>query len=450
MDVLALHTPGLGDHSYLLTQEREGLLVDPQRDIRRFLDAIDRAGIRLRFVLDTHLHNDYVSGAKELAMATGAELILPAAAAPAYSHTPAFHLETIAGDPFAIRPIHTPGHTPEHTSYLVLVGGAPGALFSGGSLLVGSAGRSDLLGAERARTMALLQHSSLQRLAQLPPEVRVFPTHGQGSFCTAAGAQRNTSTIGQECADNPLLSVRSAEEFADRVLAAPMPIPAFYRDMGKLNTIGMPPVPDWSSLPEMKITDLANQAAGTRVVDIRPRGAQAVGILRGSLAIEVADDFGSWTGWLVPRDTPTVLLAEPDQDITEPLVQLARIGFDTVRGVVREQPDPEHTVGFELVGLDRFRALWQASDPGQLLDVRMSSEWADARLEGATLRFLPDLIAGGVPPELDPERPVLVACGTGRRACVAAGFLADQGYRPIVLDGSGVPDLVGSPPRRAG
>ncbi|MEV5742262.1 MBL fold metallo-hydrolase [Microbispora rosea] len=437
MEVVSFRTSGLGDQTYLLTHEGKGVLVDPQRDIDRFLRAAAERDVELRFVLETHLHNDYVSGGEQAALRTGAELVLPAAAAPAYPHTPAFHLEDIeGGDGLSLRPIHTPGHTPEHTSYLVLIEGEPVAVFSGGSLLVASAGRPDLLGMARARTLARLQHGSLRRLAALPPEVGLFPTHGEGSFCTASGAGRYTSTIGEETRSNPLLAIEDAEQLADELLAAPMPIPAFYRHMGPANTLGVPPMPS-VGVPELAVADLPEDA---RVVDIRPRERQADGFLPGSVGIELGGDFGSWAGWLLPYRSPIVLVAEPGQDAGEAVTQLARIGIDTVRGVVRDL-GPAATETFERLGLAAFTA--RAARPGaQVLDVRMPNERQAVRLEGAVERFLPDLVTEGVPTELDRERPVLVACGSGRRAAIAATLLAAAGYTPVALDGAGVPDVV--------
>ncbi len=432
MDVLSFRTPGLGDQTYLLIHEGRGVLVDPQRDIGRFLDAAAERDVELRFVLETHLHNDYVSGAGQAAQRTGAELVMPAAAAPAYRHTPAFHLEDLdGGGGLTLRPVHTPGHTPEHTSYLVLIDGAPVALFSGGSLLVASAGRPDLLGPERARSLARLQHLSLRRLAALPPGTALYPTHGEGSFCTATGAGRLTSTIGTELTDNPLLAIDDPDEFADTLLADPMPIPAFYRHMGPANTLGVPPMPP-TGVPEL------SEPAG-RVVDLRPRQVQADGMLPGSYGIEMDDDFGSWTGWLLPRGEPITLVAEPGQEIDEAVTQLAQIGLDTVQGVVRDLG--EHaTQTYRLTDLDGFIRLLREPD-AQFLDVRMPAEWEQVRLPGAVERFLPDLFAQGLPATLDPERPVLVACASGRRAAIAAAYLAREGYRPIALDGAGVPDV---------
>ncbi len=436
MEVVSFRTAGLGDQTYLLTHEGQGVLVDPQRDIERFLAAAAERDVQLRFVAETHLHNDYVSGGLQAALRTGAELVLPAGAAPAYTHTPAFHLEDIdGGGGLSLRPIHTPGHTPEHTSYLVLIDGEPVAVFSGGSLLVASAGRPDLLGTARARTLAKLQYRSLHRLASLPRDVELLPTHGEGSFCTASGAGRFTSTIGAEVDTNPLLAVGDAEAFADRLLAEPMPIPAFYERMSPANILGGPPMPP-PAVPELDVEQLP---AGAHVVDIRRRRVMAAAHLPGSLGIELGTDFGSWAGWLVPFGEPIVLVADREQDIGEAVTQLAQIGVDTVIGVVHDLRT--HATGrLEVLDLPAF-AERAAAEDAQLLDVRMPSEHRAVSLDGAVHRFLPDLLAAGVPAELDRSRPVLVACGSGRRAAIAATVLLREGYRSIVLDRAGVPDL---------
>jgi glyoxylase-like metal-dependent hydrolase (beta-lactamase superfamily II)/rhodanese-related sulfurtransferase len=439
MEIVPFRTPGLGDQTYLFVHEGKGILIDPQRDIDRFLRVSAERDVDLRFVLETHLHNDYVSGGEQAAKRTGAELVLPAAAAAAYPHTPAFHMEEIKADSFTLRPIHTPGHTPEHTSYLVLIEGEPVALFSGGSLLVASAGRPDLLGMARARTLAKLQYGSLHRLAGLPRGVGLYPTHGAGSFCTASGAGQYTSTIGEELDSNPLLACTDPEEFADRLLAAPMPIPRFYQYMGPANTLGVPPMPP-VSVPELALADVPRDA---KVVDIRPRAVQAAGFLPGSTGIEVTDDFGSWAGWLLPYRSPMVLVAEPDQDLTEPVTQLAQLGVDTVQGVVRDLGEAA-TARFELVDLATFRRRMAEPD-AQVLDVRMPNERALARLDGAVERFLPELFSDGVPKDLDPDRPVLVICASGRRASIAATWLVREGFQPVVLTGAGVPDVVRAP-----
>jgi len=448
MEILSFRTPGLGDQTYVLAHGRQAVLVDPQRDIGRFLAAVEERDLELRFVLETHLHNDYVSGAEQAARTTGAELVLPAAAAAAYPHTPAFHLEDLGDRGLTVRPIHTPGHTPEHTSYVVLVDGEPMALFSGGSLLVGSAGRPDLLGLPRARTLAKLQYQSLNRLAALPREVQLLPTHGEGSFCTASGAGLYTSTVGEQIDTNPLLGIPDAETFADHFLSGLMPIPAFYRYMGPANTLGVEPMPQ-TRVPETRVSDLDEMTGDkVRVVDIRPRAKQAAGMLPGSTAIEFGDDFGSWAGWLVPYNSPIVLVAERDQDVDAAVTQLAQIGVDSVRGVIFDVPGTAATSTFTLLELPDF--LRRLEDRGvQLLDVRMPNERAAVRWDGAVEGFAADLFTEGLPDGLDRDKPVLVACGTGRRASIVASLLAREGFQPIVLNNAGVADMVAASDRAA-
>lgn len=439
VEILTFRTPGLGDTSYLLTHDGRGVLVDPQRDLDRFLDAAAERDVELRYVLETHLHNDYVSGAEQAAARTGAELVMPAAAAPAYRSTPAFHLEDLdGGGGLVVRPIHTPGHTPEHTSYVVLIDGHEVGVFSGGSLLVGSAGRPDLLGPERADTLGRLQYISINRLATLPADLELFPTHGQGSFCSATSSAKFTSTIGAEVEGNPMLQHGTADELAAALNATPMPIPAFYEQMSPINTFGAKPLPT-AEVPTLSV-DQALALDDAQLVDLRPRSAQANGVLPGSVAVELADDFGSWVGWVLPFNEPVVLVANPDQDTDAAITQLHQIQFDNIVGLVDDLGDAELTDDFELVDTATARALM---DEGlQVLDVRMASELAQVRLPGAVERFVADLFTQGIPEELDKAAPVLVACGSGRRAAIAASHLTNEGFDVRVLDGAGVPDLV--------
>jgi glyoxylase-like metal-dependent hydrolase (beta-lactamase superfamily II)/rhodanese-related sulfurtransferase len=444
MNIISIRTPGLGDATYLLAHEGVGVLVDPQRDIDRFLAAAAEAGVRLRHVLETHLHNDYVSGGRELAREAGAELVLPAGAGVAFDHTPAFHREDLGTDALTIRPLHTPGHTPEHVSYLVLINGAPVALFSGGSLLVGAAGRTDLLGAPRARQLAYLQYGSVNRLASLPDAVGLYPTHGEGSFCTASGAGRTTSTIGQEQAQNPVLAYPSREAFAEGQLAGLQPYPRYYAHMGPTNLLGPTPLPD-AVVPELVPLDVPPLGDDVWVLDGRPREAYAAGHLPGALGIELADDFGVWAGWLLPFNAPIVLVLEPAQDVREAVVQLGRIGFDRVRGVLRGV-DGWRAAGLPLdviqtVTTEEFAGAVKQGRARQVLDVRAPAEWEGGHLTGSVHRYVPDLV-DGPPPGLDRSEPVWLACASGYRAMIAAGLLARAGFQPVTLVCGGIPDLL--------
>jgi hydroxyacylglutathione hydrolase len=444
MEISTIRTPGLGDATYLLTHAGEGVVVDPQRDVDRFLAAVEQAGVRLRYVLETHLHNDYVSGGRELARQTGAELVLPAGAGVAFDHTPAFHQEELAGDGLVIRPLHTPGHTPEHVSYLVLVDGEPVAVFSGGSLLVGSAGRTDLLGPERARQLAVLQYGSVRRLARLPDAAGLYPTHGEGSFCTASGAGRTTSTIGEEKRANPVLAYPDAGAFVAGQLSGLQPYPRYYAHMGPINLMGPTPMKD-GAVPEMAPKELGGLGDAVRVVDARPRAAFAAGHIPGSLGIELADDFGVWVGWLLPFNAPLALVLDAGQDRDEAIRQLGRIGFDQVRGVLRGvdgwRADGGPLATYRTVDVDTFAAAVARGEARQVLDVRSPAEWAAGHLEGSTYHYVPDLVSS-MPAGLDRNEPVWVGCASGYRATVAAGLLEAAGYQPVVLDRGGLPDVI--------
>jgi hydroxyacylglutathione hydrolase len=445
LDILGVRTPGLGDTTYLVTYEGLGLMVDPQRDVDRFLDHMSQADVEVRWVLETHLHNDYVSGAVVAAERSGAELILPAAAAPEYRHTPAFHLEEIGDRRLSIRPIHTPGHTPEHTSYLLVLEGEPIALFSGGSLLVGSAGRPDLLGTSRADSLARLQFKSVNRLAELPDHVGLFPTHGEGSFCTVSGAGQTTSTIGEEKKTNGVLAYPDEDSFVAGQLAVLQPYPSYYRHMGPANVAGGRPIPELD-LPVLTADSVADMGDEVQVIDIRNRHEFAAGHIPGSLGVELRDDFGVWVGWLVDIDRPLVLVADATSDLEEARIQLARIGYDNLRGVLygmtswRAGDRPVAT--FDTVDLTQFSAA--VANGVRTLDVRAPNEWEEGHIEGSHHVYLPDLAEHDFD-GLEDGDEVWVACATGYRANIAAAILEQKGSRPVVLGTGGVPDLMRLP-----
>jgi glyoxylase-like metal-dependent hydrolase (beta-lactamase superfamily II)/rhodanese-related sulfurtransferase len=440
VEVRTLRTPGLGDSSHLLVHDGLGLLVDPQRDVERFLEAVAGAGVELRWVLDTHVHNDYVSGAREVARLSGAELVLPAAAGAAYPHTQAFHLEELVEGGVSVRPIHTPGHTPEHTSYLVVVDGQDVALFSGGSLLVADAGRTDLLGERRAAQLAAAQYGSVRRLAALPGDVGLYPTHGQGSFCTASsdGGGSVTSTIAAERAGNHALAHAGVAEFQKSQLEGLQPYPRYYAHMAPINIDGPEPMPR-TRPAELTGPELARVAGDVTIVDARPRAVAGGGLVPGSVAVELSEQFAVWVGWLLPFDTPLALVLTPEQFAREAVVQLARIGFDRVEGVLRDPGSwPGPLVPFELVDVEGAVRLLEGG--ANLLDVRAPGEWSDGRVDEAVRRYLPDLV-DGAGEELAPAVPIVVACASGYRSAMAASLLLRHGLEPVVLDGAGMPEL---------
>lgn len=446
MEVVAIRTPSLGDATYLAIHGDSAVIIDPQRDINRFTDVLDERGLTLTHVLETHMHNDYISGGRDLAKRRGADLVLPAASGAGFAFVPAFHNEELTGIAgLTIRPLHTPGHTPEHTSYLFLIDGNEHAVFTGGSLLVGAAGRSDLLGFQYAEQLSRLQYGSLQLLGRLPDDTGVFPTHGEGSFCTASGAGRTTSTIGQEKAENPLYRFDDAQTFIADQLGSLVPYPDYYAQMGPANKQN-PTAVEVTSPRELSPSEVAAEiAAGAVVVDGRDRHSFAAGHLAGSLGIELGDSFAPWAGWLLEYNSPLVLVLGDNADSRLAATELARIGFTNVRGVVRGIDSwisaGHPVVRYETVSHAGLASELDAGTDAQVLDVRDPLEWASGHIDGSLHRYLPDL-RDGLPEDLDPARPVWVICQSGNRASISAGLLEGHGVTPIVVSSGGVPDVL--------
>ncbi len=446
MEVLSIRTPSLGDATYIAIHGDHAVVVDPQRDIGRFLDALADRRLTATHVLETHVHNDYISGGRDLATRLGADLVLPAASGAAFPFKPAFHGEDIESESgLSIRPLHTPGHTPEHTSYLLLIDGKEWAVFTGGSLLVGAAGRSDLLGIQYARQLSRLQFGSLERLGRLPDETGVFPTHGEGSFCTASGAGRTTSTIGQEKAENPLYRFEDVEAFVDDQLSGLVPYPRYYAQMGPTNKQN-PTAVEVSTPPDLSVDQAASAIdAGAAVLDGRDREAFAAAHVAQSIGIELGDSFAPWAGWLIEYNAPLVLVLETGADAATAATELARIGFTDIRGVMRGVDDwhasGRATRSFKTVSHAELADALGDDEPPQVLDVRDPKEWEAGHIDGSLHRYVPDLLTG-LPEALDTSKPVWVICRTGNRSTIAAGLLERLGASPVVVTRGGVPDML--------
>ena len=320
MDLEVFITEELGDASYLVASDGQAAIVDPQRDAWRFLAVAERRGWRVRHVIETHVHNDYVSGAHEVRAATGAGIVVPARGGYTFDHTPADEGTQVRIGDLTLVARATPGHTPEHLAWEVVgeaagdgaaLSAAPQAVFSGGSLLVGSSGRTDLLGDAKAAELTPAQYRSLLRLAELPDATQVLPTHGAGSFCSAGPvAASRTTTIGAERRANPAFCAPSLAAFESIALGSLGRYPDYYRAMAPLNRAGVPvlgrlPMPAPLDANELS----AALAHGARIVDARERTAFAAAHLPGSLNIELSSPLAAYVGWLLPFDSPIALVA---------------------------------------------------------------------------------------------------------------------------------------------
>jgi glyoxylase-like metal-dependent hydrolase (beta-lactamase superfamily II)/rhodanese-related sulfurtransferase len=451
MDIELFVTPGLGDASYLLASGREAVLVDPQRDAWRFVAAAEERGWRIRHVLETHVHNDYLSGALETRAATGAEIAAPARGGYEFAHQPMDEGDAIELGALRLTAMATPGHTPEHLAWAVTELGvsadpaapdAPLAVFTGGSLIVGSAGRTDLLGPALTLALTSDQQRSLQRLAALPDSTQILPTHGAGSFCSAGpSSPSRVTTIGAERFANPTFALAGAAPAAFRAQALGNlgRFPDYYAHMAGLNRKGprvlgrliIPPALDPAVFE-------AAAAKGTTIVDARDRTAFAAGHLTGSINIELDQTFAGYVGWLVPFGAP-VLLVLPDGAPDAPaaaVTELLRIGYDWITGsldggvaawAASGRPLASYATTTMQAAHDA-EAVGGAS--GVLLDVRQPIEWqTDGVVPGAERIFVADLPAriAALSAELPAGAPVTVFCKSGARAAIAASLLDRAG-----------------------
>jgi len=421
-------------------------MVDPQRDVDPYLEAAEAHGARLAYVLETHVHNDYVSGGLELARRSGATLVLPDGSGAAFAHRSAGDGARLEANDLRVSALRTPGHTPEHTAYLVETSADRRMLFSGGSLLAGSAGRTDLAGAAWTDRLTASQFVSVRRLAALAPDTVLYPTHGAGSFCTAsAPTGAGFSTIGQERTANPALADDDPLGFARRQLRGLLRYPAYYSHMAPINragpvalgTVVAPPVLDAASLASLR-------SAGIAVVDARPRARFAEAHIPGSLHVELDESFGTYVGWLLPFDTPLALVVERADDGREAALQLARIGYDRVRGMLvgagAWTDSGRATASHRRSTPAGLREALRGEAPPLVLDVRQPAEWEDGVIPGSIQRFVADL--GDVAEWLPTDRPVWTVCQGGYRSAMAASILAAEGYDVTSVDGGGVAEVL--------
>ncbi|MEU2406539.1 MBL fold metallo-hydrolase [Streptomyces rubiginosohelvolus] len=430
-----LETEGLGNRSYLAGGARTAVVVDPPRDIDRVIAAAARRGVRIAAVAETHVHNDYVTGGLELARLTGARYLVPAGASVAYARVAVADGDVEEIDEgLALRAVATPGHTPHHTSYVLEQNGRAVAAFTGGSLLIGSVGRPDLVEPRLTEQLARAQHASAHRLAsELADEVAVMPTHGFGSFCSTGQSGGDHSTIGTEKAANPAL-LQDVETFVKELLAGLDDVPAYYAHMGPANTAGPAPV-DLTVPERADAGEIARRlAAGEWVVDLRNRVAFSQGHVAGSFNFEVEGQLATYLAWMMPWGKPVTLLAQNAEDLARAQRELSRVGID--RPAAAAVGSPADWSGAPLASFPRatFADLAAARTRGEepvVLDVRRDGERAGGWIEGSV--HIPVHQVHQRLAEV-PAGTVWVHCAGGMRAAIAASVLDASGRDVVAVD----------------
>ncbi|HEX6867436.1 MAG TPA: rhodanese-like domain-containing protein [Candidatus Limnocylindrales bacterium] len=453
MRITQYRIEGLGHLSTLVADESAGVgaVVDPRRDIDLYLDQARAADLRITHVVETHLHNDYVSGGRDLAAVTGATHVIGAGARLGYPHQPAADGDAFDVGGIRFRTLDTPGHTPEHVSYAVADtsrADEPFLVLTGGSLLVGAVGRTDLLGAENARPFAAAMHRSLHEvLLAHEDSVMVYPTHGAGSLCSTGISSTSWSTIGFERRHDPLLAPMEVDAFARALLAGQPTFPRYFARMRPLNQAGPPllggRVPRIEPLAGGDLDSALGR--GAVVVDARSAEAHAVARIPGSLSIPAGSSFGTWLGWVVDVDTPIVLLVHTADDLDDLSRQALRIGSDSIVGYVgggfeawrRSGRPVEVGRAYDVDALARDLAPGGPEGPF-VIDVRQAAEYEAGHVPGAI-----HIGAGELPDRLDAlprDRAIATVCASGYRSSVAASLLRARGFDRVTAVRGGLPD----------
>ena len=439
---------GLGNSSYLIASKETGVaaVIDPQRDVDKYLNVANGLGLKLTYALDTHLHADFVSGAHELAHQLGIhhehhhfQIGASAAANAEFEHVSLKEGDKLSLGDLSIGVIATPGHTPEHISFGVYgeKDQTPQTLFSGGSLIVGGTGRPDLLGHEHMIPLAhSLYHTIHKKLALLPDDVVVYPTHGTGSFCNTSSSGERFTTIGQERRSNPFLQIPDEEAFVERATTGLSSYPTYYRHMRAVNRKGgriLGGVPVLEALTPTQVRDQLK--AGAVVVDVRETSQFLAGHIPDSYGIPLITPLITWAGWVIPFGTPLVLVADTSTERLEATRQLIRIGYDNLRGYLEGGVEAWQASGQPLTSTKSLSAAQLKDWLGQkdapvLLDVRFNREWNESHICGA--KHVEAGILADVARSLLPEdRPVVVHCQRGNRSTVAVSLLEQKGFKNV-------------------
>lgn len=430
VDLVALVDEGLGNSAYLLDLgDGRALAVDASRDLREVRRAAHRRGLRIAFAADTHLHADFLTGATQLAATEGTRVLAAAAGDREYPHTGLRDRDEVDLGGLRLRALATPGHTHEHLSFLLVDGDRPVGVFTGGSLLVGSAARTDLVAPKRTEELARAQYRSLHRLAALPDHVAVWPTHGAGSFCSAPPGAERTSTVGREKATNPLLRAETEDAFVEALLGSLGSFPPYFLRLAEINRRGPAVLPEPPALAALDVAAVrALLTDGATLVDTRPVPDFAAAHIPGALSIPLRPVFATWLGWLAPPDRPLIIVRGTGQDPAEIAWQAAKIGYDTLAGEVAGGLDAWIAAGQPVTSVRLVTP--DQVEGARVLDVRQDSEFAAGHLPGARHLELGDLAAQ---PGETPDGPVVVMCGHGERAMSAASLLQRAGHRDLAV-----------------
>ena len=428
----------LAHASYMIGSGGEAVVIDPQRDVDLYLMAASENGLKIRHIIETHLHADFVSGHKELAARTGAKIYIGVQAGATFPHVDAAEGYELQFGDCRLRVLETPGHTPESICLVITdleKSEKPWAVFTGDTLFIGDVGRPDLSKTHTPAQLAGMMFDSLHnKLMTLSDDVLVYPAHGAGSLCGRNMRADRSSTIGTERLTNYALQIRTREEFIMQMTSNLPARPEYFSQDAELNREGAGSLGELAELvavPAAQLKSLIEQ--GKIALDVRPPHEFASGHVPGSINIGLSGQFASWAGALLGLDSRPLLIADTTERIDEARIRLARVGIEELAGHLQDGLEGWKQAGFELAELPQVSVQSlkeRLHDPRlRLLDVRREAEWQAAHLDSAQLWPL-DKFKHELPP-IDKDRPVAVHCKSGYRSTIACSFLMRAGFRDV-------------------
>ena len=452
MLVKQLRIESLGNSSYLLASQEGGAcaVIDPVRDVDIYLKEAQDLGVSITHVLETHVHNDFVSGSRELAARTGATIVASAAGGLQFDHRPVKEGDSIEMGELDVRVMETPGHTPEHISFAVTDrdrGRGPHALFTGGALLVGGIARSDLLGKQLAPFLARWFFKTIrQKLQPLSDDVVVYPTHGGGSFCLAMPSSDagDATTIGQERIANPFFQAEREDEFLELALGDMPSYPSYYKRMAGINRRGPRVLMSLPALPPLSPREFWGWIQGdAEAIDVRAPVDFAEAHPPGAYSVPYGSSVGTWVGWLVPEGRPLLFVTEADDTHEDLARQLIRIGYDNLVGYLEggmegwSRAKLPHS-SLKTLSIAELHRQHEAGQAPMLVDVRFNHEWKEGHIPGALHVELGDLLEhmDGLPR----DAALATTCAAGVRGSTAASLLQREGFSDVSVILGGVND----------
>lgn len=443
----------LAHASYLIGSAGAAVVVDPQRDVDQYIREAEVQGLQIKYVIETHLHADFVSGHRELAARTGAEIVFGKEAGATFAHRAVSDGDEIRIGKVVLRIMETPGHTPESISLLVIdtdVSPQPQKILTGDTLFVGDVGRPDLAGGKgyTPAMMAAMMYDTLrEKILKLPDGTAVYPAHGAGSMCGRNMSQETFSTIGEQRKSNYALQPMSKDEFV-RLMTVDLPeAPAYFPRDAEINRTGAPSLADVSrpaALTTDEVKKLVDEAAGSAAVALQildVRGAVEFGAahLPGAINIGLGGQFAIWAGTLLAMEIPIVIVAESEEQAAEAVVRLARVGIESVKGYLAGGVEAWSDAGLELASVPQITVyelheLVIGRAPLQIVDVRRPPEYEDGHVPHARPAPLLSLRENvrNLARELDPTKPTAVICAGGYRSSAATSILQQHGFANLL------------------